>query len=190
MNLNWHDIRRLLLADKRKFSLMLTLGLFGLLLWSRLLFRDVPRTGFAKPGKNGVAAAAPRPAEGGAQSTLPRQPLKVKLVDKLDRDLFETDLSQYSRLETVKNIDREAEAKSRLKQADDLEKEKSSREARVRLQARRLQLQTTLLGDPPRAVINKTPVELGQSIDGFEVTRISARQVTLVKEGIEVELEM
>lgn len=190
MNLNWHDIKRAMLADKRKFSVLLTLGLFGLLFWSRLLFRDVPRTGFAKPGKGDVAAAGRKPVETGPGSTLARQPLKVKLFEKLDRDLFETDFSQYSRLETIKNQDMEAAAKSRLKQADDMEKEKSSREARVRLQARRLQLQTTLLGDPPRAVINKTPVELGQSIDGFEVTRISARQVTLVKEGIVVELEM
>ncbi len=51
-------------------------------------------------------------------------------------------------------------------------------------------LQSTILGERPRAVINGTTVAPGQRIKGFEVKGVMPRRVVLEMNGVEVYLDM
>lgn len=54
----------------------------------------------------------------------------------------------------------------------------------LRLQASQLDLQTTLVSDTPRALINGEMVAEGGVVSGFRVTRIGAREVVVEREGL------
>jgi hypothetical protein len=53
-----------------------------------------------------------------------------------------------------------------------------------------LTLQSTLLGQPPRAIINGRLLVPGDRINGFTLRRITRREVILEMNGFEVRLGM
>lgn len=60
----------------------------------------------------------------------------------------------------------------------------------VRRAARGLVLQSTVAGDPPRAVISGQVLQPGERINGLELRQVLPRQVVLESDGVEVRLEM
>ena len=189
MNALW-KLRNGLLADRRKLGVMLTLALVAMLLWGRLLMKNVPRTAVADP-QAAIAAIAPgTPAAASAKTADKPRPASVIVprYPPVRRDLFAFDPLFYGVVEKP-----EATGPVQAKSSDDPsdeEKERQQRRLAVRAAAKQLTLQSTLLGTVNRAMINCVLLEPGQMILGFELTDVRSRQVTLVRDGIEVKLEM
>ncbi len=55
---------------------------------------------------------------------------------------------------------------------------------------REMILESTLLSDPPQAIIAGQLVRIGDQINGFQVVEIQSRSVTLLKDGVRINLEM
>jgi hypothetical protein len=181
MKFDFDSIMKSATADKRKLSLMLALLCLGLLLWGRLLIKDVPRTAEA----DGLAVAstvAVTPVTSTKEQTV-RPLVEVSLTRQPHRDPFEINEEGYEKVERPKVV--VAAPKSEPKQADE-----PDIKSLVNKAAANLKLQSVMLGDKPRALINGELVSPGQRIDGFEVKQIRNRQVTLEKSGIVIVLDM
>jgi len=164
-----------LTADKKKLSLMVGLLAVALLLWGRLMLKQPPRTATAEP--------EPAAARSGYEdlSSFSLDTVYVDLPERLERNLFGLDPSAY---ENKPRNDEEAgvEDKSSPELADEQE--------RIRETASRLRLRTTILGQAPRAVINGRALAPGETIEGFVVLEIRAREVVLEREGRRIRLAM
>jgi hypothetical protein len=81
--------------------------------------------------------------------------------------------------------------KSDSQQADQLEERRKLVQA-IKQQAADLTLEGTVLGANPKAWINGVFIGVGQSVDptGFKVVRIESRQVTIERDGVQIELSM
>lgn len=183
------QLKRDLLADKRKLGLGVSLVAVALLLWGRLLLKDVPRTAIADPKPERRVAAAPpelKPPAGPKVET--QREVVVPLPRGGGRDLFAWDERFYPEAfpepEKVSGADKSG--------SDPVDQNQQRREARraVLAEAASLSLQSTMLGERRRALIGGVLLERGQSIRGFELIEVRARQVTLVKAGVEITLEM
>ncbi len=183
MNLDWKQSWQQLSKDKRKLSLVVVLLLIGLLLWGRLILtKDVPRTAVADP----VATSA---EAGTAAETAPvvaavRPVVHLTLTDQVERDLFELDPQRFPTTEHetdsgVNGTDEENDT------APNRRVQRVGAEA-----AEALSLQSTLQGAEPLALINGELMKVGDRVQGFTVTKIDSRRVTLRKDGVEVHLEM
>jgi len=183
------NLRRQLLSDKRKLGLMFSLCLVALLLWGRLLMKNVPRTAVATPEAAIAGAAGQTPAASTPSTDKPvKPPVLVAAYGPVSRDLFAFDPVHYGRIETEENGGNPL-AKLVDEKVDEIKQRQQERMA-VQAAAGQLRLQSTLLGHVNRAMINGVLLEPGQKILGFELTDVRARQVTLVRDGIEVTLEM
>lgn len=186
--MSFQGFKQQLLADKRKLGLIMALMLVGLLLWGRLLLKNVPRTAVAVPD-NAVAQQAPGPDSGAEALSHPLRPV-VRIADfgPVTRDLFKFDPVFYPSI-SGSSVDMGSAGKSGDDPTDE-QQQQMARELAVRALASALTLQTTMLGDPNRAMINGELLEEGQVIQGFSLRKVDLRRVTLVKDGIEVVLEM
>lgn len=176
-------MRRQLLADKKKFGALLGLFMVGLLLWGRLLIHNVPRTATAVPS---IAATAPGPdnAPPAAYTSTQRASVEVRLISVVPRDVFAVNPALFPKLSGEENPS--GPTKLIGDPADELEQQLRV----LKAEAGALKLQSTILGVRPRAMINGTLVGPGESIAGFEVTEIRPRSVTVVKNGVTLEIEM
>lgn len=177
-------------------------------MWLRLLGGGDP----APRPAAAVAAIAPRVATPDkTMSVVTAQPNLARLLEwtgepiqALDRNLFAVDLSYY-RKESVAVAARNQEesgfwedlAKSRAQRTD-------QRRARqilienVQAQAARIQLQSTMMGTTPKAMVNGKLVEVGNVVTvasgrdriDFRVIRIEARQMIVEREGILLAIAM
>ncbi|MAE60593.1 MAG: hypothetical protein CMJ49_04450 [Planctomycetaceae bacterium] len=181
------DIWKLITADKRKFGLVCTLMCVALLLWGRLLMKDVPLTATADdPTAPSIAGAVPTPP---ADSALEGWPVvHVDLVDEVSRDLFRPD-PRYFQTEPEEDALSDDSGKSGP-ESDDEQDIARARQAVVREAAQSLSLQSTIHGNVSQALINGQLVSPGQSISGFTVVRVDERRVTVIKDGVEIVLEM
>jgi len=187
--MKWARLKRQLFADKRKLGLMVSLLAVALLLWGRLLIKDVPRSAVAEPDKE-VAADTSSPADQSPESTdkAERRVVRIRKFAPAGRELFAFDPDRYPRAERPKpKVD--PSPKSGSDRTDEQDKREVARMA-VYSAARGLTLQSTLLGSPNRAMINGVLLEPGEKILGFELKTVRNRQVTLARDGIEVTLEM
>jgi hypothetical protein len=80
-------------------------------------------------------------------------------------------------------------AKSSALQADQ-RRERQILVENLRRQASQLRLQTIVMGEMPKAMINGEPVGVGDVVALFRVDRIEARRVVVEREGIRFELPM
>ncbi|QNN24601.1 hypothetical protein HED60_20775 [Planctomycetales bacterium ZRK34] len=183
MEVHFARIRKQLLADRKKFGMLLTLLLVGLLLWGRLLIHNVPRTATAVPP---LAAAAPMPdnVPAPAAEATQRRAVEASLVGVVPRDVFAINAAYFPKLSGEENPSRLT--KSVLDPTDDLEQQMRV----IKAEAGDLKLQSTILGAQPRAMINGTLIGPGQNIAGFTVTEIRPRSITITKNGVTLELEM
>ena len=185
--MNLQKIKQQILADKQKFGVVMVLMAIGLLLWGRLMLKSVPRTAVADPKEE---AALVTDAESLiSASTDPVIPVvTIKDYGTVDRDLFAFDPVFFPSLQ-AREIAAESLEKSTPNQADE-QLQRQQHVLVVRAEARSLKLQTTLLGTRNRAMINGELLEEGQMIQGFVLREVGSRKVTLVKDDVEVVLEM
>ena len=190
MNMDLQRIWRQLSADKRKLGLMAALLGFALLLWGRLLLKDVPRTANATPATVAAQAAA-RTADARAvtdNTTVDRPVVFIYLTDEVERDLFRFNRSFYSDPANGEG-NTTTVAKSTSNSTDDSGQRREA-EAAVRAAAGTLVLKSTLLGPQPRAVINGVLLAPGEPISGFTLKEVRSRAVTITRDGFEIVLEM
>jgi hypothetical protein len=167
--------------DKKKLGLIIGLLAVGLLLWGRLMLKQVPRTATAKPSAAVTAADEARRELADLPS---RRLVRIDLPETLSRDPFQVDPTVFPKVE--KPVVIETQAKSAAQAAD----VKQDAAALVRQAATGLALQTTILGDAPRALINGQLLAPGDKIRGFELKKVMPREVILEMSGVELKLEM
>ena len=180
----WYQrIKRRLGADRKQAAIVLGLAAVLLLLWGRLLLKNVPRTALADPADQASAAAAdnPDPIPGASAH---RRVVRVELPDHVTRDLFALDWSRFPRADAGAGSVRTG-PKSGDGPADE-----GAGTVAVMQAAQALKLQSTVLGESPRALINGRFVAPGQMIEDFVLKEVGPREVVLEKEGIEVRLAM
>ncbi|MCC7191404.1 MAG: hypothetical protein IT444_01370 [Phycisphaeraceae bacterium] len=171
-----------LTADKKKLSIMLALVMVGMLLWGRLLLKQVPRTAVANPSES-LSAQTDKVIEEARE--IARKTINIDLPSALSRDVFTLNPAGYARIEKVEATVTQV-GKSDPKPADESEQVSVT----VLRAAKGLVLQTTMLGENPRAMINGQVLKPGEKIRGFELKQVNSRDVILEMEGIEVRLEM
>jgi hypothetical protein len=127
-------------------------------------------------------------------------------IKALDRNLFETKLEYFQRLDssvsdrTVVVADEtfwEQLAKSLASQADQ-KRQKQIRSENLQLAASSLKLQTTIMGSVPKALIDGRMVRAGDLVEtktsslsiSFHVSQIEARRIVIEHDGVKIELRM
>ncbi len=127
-------------------------------------------------------------------------------IKALDRNLFETKLEFFQRLDSTinDNVSVLADelfwdqlAKSLASQADQ-KRQKQIRSENLQLAASSLKLQTTIMGSSPKALIDGRMVRAGDTVDSkasgfaisFRVLQIEARHIVIEKDGVKLELRM
>jgi hypothetical protein len=172
-------VKNQMLADKKKSGAMIALLAVGLLLWGRLLLKDVPKTATAVP-----KATATHDTHDTLDLVGDRVPrVEVDWPTKLPRDLFALDASRYRR--TATDDTRAVEDKSPQALTD-----KDIKIEALRRRARDLTLQSVITGSEPRAMINGRFMQIGQSVNGFELLEIHERSVILRMQDVKLRLSM
>ena len=80
-------------------------------------------------------------------------------------------------------------AKSISSEADQQEK-KQNLIQNLRQEAGQRQLQTTVMGPTPKALVNGTLVSEGETVEAFRVLKIEPRRIYVEREGIKLEIQM
>jgi len=161
-----------LMADRAKFSVMVALVGVALLLWGRVLTERVPRTATASPSEIVVVN---QPAATALEEEISdvTELVYADVRQTLARDLFAIDRQRFAQKPKLET-DSITQAKSPSYRTDV--------EDTARLAAA-LRLQSTVLGDEPRAMINGSLVGPGQKVMGFVVKEIMHRQVVVERDG-------
>lgn len=193
MSIDFEKIKRQMLADKKKLGMLVMLAFVGLLMWGRLLMQDVPRTATAKPKPSATTQATttnPQAKLSKASSVTRQLPeVVVDLRDTVDRDLFAFHGRGYPPVAQETETGPKTTVNPTKLVLDPADKAKE-REKAIRAEAAQLRVQSTILGAQPRALINGQLVAPGETIQGFELTEVRPRSVTLIKESVEIVLEM
>ena len=162
--------------DKKQTGMVLGLAAVGMLLWGRLLLKQVPQTASADDTPAWLLEAAADVQAG------PKRVVSLKKPPLLERDPFILDPNRYKR--TLSEQDLVSGAK-----LDEGLTDEAKRMAVVDAAAE-LQLQSVTLGDVPAAFINGRLIRIGESIEGFELLTCDERSAVLEKQGIRVRLGM
>lgn len=181
-------------AQTKKVYAMVALLAIGLLLWGRLLLKQVPRTAVADD-PTAIAAAEPSTTAAGAAASERWGVVKIARADlstNLARDPFELDDSGYQK---VAKVEPPPTAVVETKKAEpeksvDHSADEARRVEAIQRAASAFSLKSTVTGERPRAVIDGVTVAPGQKFRGFTLLRVESRRVVLEKEGVEVLLEM
>ncbi len=184
---------RPLLADKRKLGVVAVLVVVMAVLWGRLLLAPAPRTAgaavavIAETNGSGANLALGTADADSALNSAVLDPLRypvvyIDLPNELTRDVFALKEDRYQRL---KPSNPEGEAKSQVEVVDAMPEAELVRRA-----ARGLALQTTMLGETPRAMINGQLLSPGDKIEGFVLLEVRERHVVMQMRGIRIELGM
>lgn len=184
MSASLRKIVRRLTADRRKLSMLLALGAVVLLLWGRLLLKQVPRTAVADPENQALSVVAPSTDWSSLLAKDKRPTVFVELPAGVTRDLFHPNRRLYRPIGEDAG-DGDGRAKSDDRSADDTLRIEQARRA-----ALDLRLQSTLLGDRPSAWINNQLIRIGEKVDGFTLKKVTARSVVVEIDGVLIRLEM
>ncbi|MHC4995709.1 MAG: hypothetical protein ACYTGQ_11715 [Planctomycetota bacterium] len=181
------EVIRQMRADKVKWASLTLCMALGMLLWGRLLLKDVPRVVTATDptklsadplGLGAITTDSRGSIREGAEVEIASPPL-------IQRDLFRVNPRFYDAIDAgPEKLSKQA--KSAPVSVDD----GNGLSQRVTREAEALTLQSTLLGASPRALVNGRLLGIGQSLDGFELTEVKARQATFKKDGVWVVLDM
>lgn len=192
-------------ADKKKAGVLAGLVLVACALGLRAAL--ITRGGAVRAAAVNTASAPAAPKGGAAKNTHAevRKPagervVRLPALDGLTRNIFLPDPDVFPLSAQTDAADREA-AKSRTGNDDkssDLERDVRERSRRVREEAGRLRLRSTIVGGTPLVVIERTTgakgaglvLRLGQEIDGFTLLEVRSDRAVLQKEGVRVELEL
>jgi len=177
LNRYWRQIT----SDKRKFAAMSILLALGLLMWGRLLLKEVPRNAVADPNET-VATDTANESENSV-TPINLRSVEVDVPQTLVRDLFTTDVSGYPRIE--REDENEDQAKSATFPADE------SPRADVVEQARQeLNVQSIIMGAQPYVMINGQLLTTEQTVLGFRIVEIADRYVVVEKNTVRLRLGM
>lgn len=177
----------LLLQDKKKLGLIVGLLCVMLLLWGRLILKQVPRTAVANPAPSSTASASSTPSTDALRRkviTTDKPIVEVTLPPASKRDLFALDMTDYPVMEEPV-VEKPATDTSRgdVNKVDEVD-------AQLQAMVGRIRLQSTVLGARPCAVINGRIVQVGQSFEGLVLKEVSSRQVIMEFQGRPVRLRM
>ena len=176
-------IRKIPRRERRKYGVLLSLFAVGLLLWGRLLLKEVPQSATAVPVQTAQTSMSNSEIVQSAQSGKSGRVVEVYLPNELARNVFQYDVKPYRR--TVRPDKTGEDAKFGSHGADE-----ATRIAEMRLAASKLILHSVVLGEKPHAVINGIVVVPGEQIMGFELSQVSDRMVVLTKDGVLLRLRM
>ncbi|MEM6459755.1 MAG: hypothetical protein AAF710_10235 [Planctomycetota bacterium] len=173
------NIRGYIRADGKRAAAAALLLTAGMLLWGRLLLKQVPQTASAddKPAwlMEVEAEAEARPAEA-------RAVVEADRPGPLGRDPFLLDPKRYRRALSEEEVVSGAKLPAAM---SDEAKRMAVAEA-----AAELRLQSVTLGEVPAAFINGRLVRLGGTIEGFTLTACDERSAVLERHGVRVRLRM
>ncbi|MAX23532.1 MAG: hypothetical protein CMJ19_03420 [Phycisphaeraceae bacterium] len=179
--------KALLLQDKKKLGLIVGLACVMLLLWGRLILKQVPRTAVATPAATAAATPSSTPSTDALRRKVvnPDKPIvEVDIPPVSQRDLFAVNLSEYPMQE-------EPEAKQEV--SDTIKNDQPQPDAveeQLQTMVGRIRLQSTVMGARPAAVINGRIVQVGQTFEGLVLKEVRNRQVILEFNGRLVSLRM
>jgi hypothetical protein len=155
-------------SDPRKLTVVIGLAAVSLLVWGRLLVKQVPQSASAEstrqaapsiPEVGGLSEAGPPDADSDAA-------VQVSVPARLPRNLFDVRplLPEKEKLpEPAKSPDESADAPNKP------------------VDLGRLRLQSVMQGRGDRAMINGRIVTVGDTIQGFTLKRVAERSVILEK---------
>jgi hypothetical protein len=177
-------------ADKKKAAMLGVLGLVALVLLVRLVFSGSPSTSSAaianRPGKEPVAKIdgpiRPLTIKNAPASTRRRNEYLAGMNRTIERDIFVPDPTFFP---PEKNPQKEV-TEPKLTSG---ELEKQRHEA-IRKQAKALNLQSTIVGSSPIAVVNGKVLHKGDWMAGFQVIEVKPRSCVVKKDDVLVELKM
>jgi hypothetical protein len=170
------DVKR----DKKRAALLGVLVLVAGIVIARQFLSQTPQPASAASVSQ---AYQPRPAVQADATGAPKVAKPFVRVDKkISRDIFAPN-TDYFPVEA-------APVPQKIVTSAPTTQEATSVETMVRNLAQSLQLQSTMLGDQPTAIINGRVLKAGDSLKQFKVVSISTDQVVLERNGIEVTLEM
>jgi len=171
-------ILHVLTRDKKQTGMVLGLAAVGMLLWGRLLLKQVPQS----------ASADDKPAwlvEAEAEADSVQSPKRIVSLVKpslLERDPFRLDPNHYLRSLSEEDLVNGAKLEEGLT-------DEAKRMAVVE-SAAELELQSITQGDVPAAFINGRLVRIGGSINGFVLLTCDERSAVLEKHGVRIRLGM
>ena len=167
-----------LLRDKRQAGLVFGLSAVGLLLWGRLLLKQVPQTASADDTPQWL-----QEVEAELKDAAPRRvTVRLPHIGPVGRDPFLLDPAWYPK--TLSEDSLVKQAKSEEEVTDE------SRQMAVVKAAGELKLQSLTQGEVPAAFINGRLIRIGASIDGFTLLSCDERSAVLVKDGVRVRLNI
>lgn len=171
-------------ADRRKLSLIIVLCCVLLLLWGRLLVKQVPRDALAVPEAQAATSTLPElpPLDAALLGIPEREHVATRLPGTLARDVFSFQPEHFPR---HPQAERKGPAKSVDQPADVTETGVTARQA-----AQGLKVQSTVMGASPRVIIDGRLYRLGDSVQGLKIVDILPRGVVLEWNGERVRLEM
>ena len=188
-------------AEPRKATALAVLGVvMCITIWRLFLSSPTPSSAAARTvqGGPGPAAASPSAAARRPHSAEAAQQLREwarKPLVLSERNLFAVNLDYFRRddasLPTVSDAHDgfwETLEKSLAARADQ-EKARSILADNVRREASKLELQSTVVvNGAPKALVNGTLLEEGETIEGFRLIRIEARKIVVERAGIRLEV--
>jgi hypothetical protein len=169
-----------MMANRKQFGFMVALAIVALLMWGRLLLKDVPRTAVADPEPGRQAAAAP---DAGAAQAIARRPIvSVEISDPAPRNLFNLKSDEFAKVERPNVIPAPNPVP---------EKSDEARRAELSAKLKDLKLKSTIMGERPAALMNDRLFHEGtEPVPGFTITRITQHSVFLKRAEFEGEFEI
>lgn len=202
----WTRFQADLARDPKKTGLMLVLVIVAAVIGVRTIGKHstpapagaavavAPPRGLA--GKAGAALADPIAARKGDEQER-RETYLARMDRTISRDLFKTSPELFPATGGAAQEDSADGAGSwlgdmaeQLTQQQQAQRDRLDQMAAIRVQARALNLQGTMLGSTPTALINGQPMHVGGAIRGFVITEITPNACRLTREGVAVELRM
>lgn len=205
----WTRVRADLARDRRKTALMAVLMVVAAVLGVRMLGQHStpapaaaavptePPTGGLLAAKAGAARAdhvTPRKGNDPGQ----RENYLARMDRSINRDLFKTSPEYFPSTGAAEEDATVSAGRGswlgdmieQLAQQQQAQRDRLDQMAAIRFQAQSLNLQSTILGSTPIALINGQPLQAGATINGFVIAEITPNACRLTRDGVTVELRM
>jgi hypothetical protein len=203
INNAWDKFRAAAKKDPKKAGVLAVLVLVMGGMWVKVLGRPAPATAAAADAAPATAAVTPAGAPG-TGSAAPSYKPKSKSATRAawaamklapaSRNLFQIDYQRYERSGKAPGDQPLTEGQTSSPKSGpspaDLKKERQILVNNLQSQATQLKLQTIVMGASPKALVNGRLVGEGDVIASFRVAKITARGITVEREGIRFDVSM
>jgi hypothetical protein len=187
----FEKVRLALARDPKRTSVMAGLAVIMLILWGRMLMGG-PAAATASFIRRSVSALTDGPpAQPRLQASSPVLDWLAKPKAPVSRNLFAIHLDYYARAgDHDKAGDAAVESMNATGDEADQKRERQILLENLQSQASKMKLQTTMMGNPPQAMVNGELVKEGDIIGGFVVVQIQPRRVVIQQDGVVLEIVM